>query len=359
MDFILNILAFLVVLTPVVFIHELGHYWAARRSGVVVEVFAVGFGRELIGFTDKNKTRWRLCAVPLGGYVKMRGDADGASAPIAGGASLSGSFQAASLKAKAFIVAAGPIANFILGVVLIAGIYIGVGKVTIPPVVGQVQEGSAASIAGIKQGDRILSINGYDVDDFGDIRGHVFENPGKPIAILVDRDGQSLSVDAVPNTIVDKCLGTSYGQLGVVSNGGSVERLWPIAALTSSSVDSFDMALAMLRGIGRLASGDANKGEIGGPVKIAEISGRAASQGLANFIVFIAIISINLGLVNLLPLPPLDGGHLLFFALQAVTGRPINVKVQNIVMRLGMAFLLTMIMVVTFFDISGLFLSEC
>ena len=359
MGFGISLLAFLLVLTPVVFIHELGHFWAARRSGVTVEVFSVGFGPELFGYTDRNNTRWRFSAIPLGGYVKMAGDVSAASAPGAGAEHIKGSFQSASLKAKAFIVAMGPIANFILGVAIFAAVFMGVGKVIIPTDIGEVMEGSAAETAGLRAGDKITAINGHGISDFGQIKTHVFENPGREITVSIDRDGRILDVAVIPDVVEDKCLMAAYGRLGVVSSGGKLEKLGPIEALGAATVDSVDMSLAMLRGIGRLATGNANKGEIGGPVKIAEISGRVARQGWISLALFVAVISINLGLVNLLPVPSLDGGHLMFFGLEALMGKPLNQKAQEMIMRGGMALLLSLIVLVTLYDISSQFVAEC
>lgn len=359
MGFLISLLAFLVVLTPVVFIHELGHYWAARRSGVEVEVFSVGFGRELFGYTDKNNTRWRFSLIPLGGYVKMKGDMNAASAPSQGAAAIDGSFQSASLKAKAFIVSMGPIANFILGVLIFAGVYMSFGKIIIPTDVAEVIEGSPAAEAGIIAGDKITAVNGNDVAQFGDVRGYVFENPGREILITINRDGRILDFSVTPEVVEDKCMMATYGRLGVVSIPRSLQQMGIVDALTTASVDSVDMSIAMLRGIGRLASGNANKGEIGGPVKIADISGRVASQGLISLALFVAVISINLGLVNLLPVPSLDGGHLMFFGIEALIGKPVPEKAQEIIMRAGMAFLLSLIVLVTIYDIFSVSMSEC
>jgi len=354
-----SLLAFLIVLTPVVFFHELGHFWAARRSGVIVEVFSVGFGPEILGFTDRHGTRWKFAAIPLGGYVRMAGDQDPSSTPSPAAETIKGSFQSVSLGAKAFIVAMGPIANFILGILIIAVIYVSFGKVQVPNVIGDVQPGSAAEQAGMMAGDTITGVNGKKVTYFSDLREVVFESPGKPIEVTLDRGGRSLMLTVIPEVVEDRCLSTNYGRLGVVSSGGELKTFGPGEALLLATSDSFRMAIAMLRGIGRIVSGNANKGEIGGPVKIAEISGRAASQGLISFAMFTAVISINLGLVNLLPVPALDGGHLMFFGIQKLLGRPMNQRVQELIMRVGMAFLITMIIVVTFYDILGNIGSDC
>ena len=359
MDFIVSIMAFLLVLTPVVFFHELGHFWAARRSGVGVEVFSVGFGTELFGYTDRRGTRWRFSAIPLGGYVKMAGDVDAAGAPADGASSTPGNFHAATLGARAFIVAMGPIANFILGIAIIAAIYIGVGKVVVPNIVGDVVADGPAAEAGIEPGDRIVSADGRGIDDFGDLRALVFESPGRSLPIIVERGGRRLDLVVTPAVVEDSCLGVTYGRIGILSAGGELKRHGLAESMALAAVDSFDMAIAMLRGLARLASGNANKGEIGGPVKIAEISGRVATQGIIGVAMFVAIISINLGLVNLLPIPALDGGHLMFFGLEKLMGGPLNPRLQERIMRAGMALLLGLIVVLTFFDVLGLATKQC
>ena len=181
------IFAFLAILTPVVFIHELGHYWVARKSGVIVEVFSIGFGPELYSRVDRHGTRWRIAALPLGGYVKMRGDENAASVPSTGAAAVQGSFSAASVWARMAIVAAGPAANFIFGMMLFAGVYMGVGKAFIPPTIGEVIDGSAAQEAGLETGDRVLFVDGLEIDDFNTLRTIVFESPGRPLLFEIDR----------------------------------------------------------------------------------------------------------------------------------------------------------------------------
>ena len=353
-DFLQNLIAFLIVLTPVVFFHELGHYWAARRAGVVVEVFSVGFGRELFGFTDRHGTRWRLAAIPLGGFVRMRGDEGPASLATEQAAGQSGSFAGAGVFARMFIVAAGPLANFLLGILLIASVYMAVGKLITPPVVGEVVSGSPAAEAGIQPGDRIVEINGAAVDDFGDLRGRIFESPGRPVLLLVERQTRALEIEVTPASIFIEELDLYAGQLGVRSLPGEVVRLGPSGALLAASQDSVELTKVMLSGLGRMVTGRAQQAEIGGPVRIAEFSGDAARQGLASLVIFAALISINLGLINLLPVPVLDGGHLVFFVIEAVLGRPLPLHWQAVLMRGGMALLLSLMVVVTFLDISRL-----
>ena len=359
MEFIFSILAFLLVLTPVVFFHELGHFWAARRSGVVVEVFSVGFGAELFGMTDRHGTRWKFSAIPLGGYVKMAGDSDAASTPSQDAKAEEGNFHAASLGAKTFIVAMGPIANFILGIGIIAMIYIGFGKVIVPNIVADVIDGGAAIEAGIEPGDRIVSIDGRSIDDFNDLRGVIFENPNRNLPITIERGSEQHDLFITPLSIDDKCLGITYGQIGITSPQGELRTYGVVDATMLASVDSFHMSIAMLRGLGRLVTGNANKGEIGGPVRIAEISGRVASQGVMSLLFFVAVISINLGLVNLLPVPALDGGHLMFFGLEKLAGRPLNPKIQEWLMKIGIFLLISLIIIITFYDILGNVTREC
>jgi len=344
------LLGFLLLITPVVYFHELGHYWVARKAGVVVEVFSIGFGPELFGWTAKSGTRWRLSAIPLGGYVKMRGDEDPASTPSARGLQQSGSFGGASLFWRTAIVAAGPIANFILGIVLFALVYMAVGKQFIPAVVGDVVPNMPAAAAGLKPGDRVIEVDGVSIRNFNDMRGVVVESPGRPLDFLVVRDGRELAVSVTPESRFNEGLGINVGVLGVTSGAvGEFEKMGPSAALMAATSDAFHMSVMILRSLGRAASGNMQQGEVGGPVRIAEISGTVLNQGLVPFVLLTAVISINLGLINLLPVPALDGGHLFFFGLEFLLGKPLPVAVQAALMRGGVAILmgLTLFLVVT------------
>jgi regulator of sigma E protease len=289
----------------------------------------------------------------------MAGDENETSTPSADAKSIAGSFHSAGLGARAFIVAMGPIANFILGILLIALIYVGYGKIVTPSVIGEVVADSAAVSAGIEPGDRIVSMNSRQIKDFNQMRSIIFGNPGVPIPVTLDRNGQLIDLIVTPDIIDDACLGVRHGRLGVLSEGQEVNVMGLGEAISHASIDSFAMAADMLRGIGRLVSGNANKGEIGGPVKIAELSGQVFSQGVVNLIIFIAVISINLGLVNLLPIPALDGGHLMFFGLEKIMGRPLDPKTQDIIMRVGLSLLLTLIIFLTVFDVASIFSREC
>lgn len=355
--FIQQILYFFIVITPVVFIHELGHYWVARRAGVVVDVFSIGFGPELYAWKDKYGTRWRIAAIPLGGYVKMRGDENPASMGSSKAGKLKGSFLGARLPWRMAIVAAGPAANFLLGIVLFAIVYMSVGKAFIPAIIGEVRDGSPAQHAGIKQDDKVLSVDGRTIRDFNALRVIVFENPEQTLMFEIERRGQILTLPVTTRSVHSQELGVTYGQLGVQSAAGEVKRLGISKALLTATSDTVYMGKMMILGIGRLVSGQAGKGEIGGPVRIAEMSKDAANQGFATLLVFTALISINLGLINLLPIPALDGGHLLFFTIEAIIGRPLPEQIQSLLMKGGIALLLTLMIFVTVFDVARKFIS--
>ena len=347
---LVNVIALLVMLTPIVFIHEFGHYYIARKNNVIVDVFSVGFGPELFHWIDKHGTRWRIAALPLGGYVKMRGDDNAASMMSESSRAIKGSFASASLGARAAIVAAGPATNFITAIILFAFIYMSVGKVIMAPVVGQVMPESPAATAGLMDGDLITAVNGTEIDDFGALKGFVSENPDKELLFTVDRQGEILFLPVRPEQRCSEELRLTYGFLGVQSLQGEMRQLGLSESLMQGLSDTISISYAMLRGIGRLVTGNLNRGEIGGPVKIAKISGDAARAGWIAFLYWGALISLNLGLVNLLPIPALDGGHLMLFAVEAILRRPLSDKVQSLLLRGGTAFLMSVMIMLIFYD---------
>lgn len=350
------IIAFLLLLTPVVFFHELGHYWAARRAGVIVEVFSIGFGPELFGWTSKSTgTRWRFAAIPLGGYVRMRGDENAASSPSADADRVRGGFAAASLGWRILIVAAGPMANFLLGILLFAAVYMTFGKVEIPAEIGEVMPETPAAVAGLQAGDLVTEIDGISIRNFGDMRGLVAESPGRPLAFTVERDGRPRELIVTPEPRFIDELQLNIGFLGVKSTSNiKHQRLLPGSALVAGTSDAFYNSVMILRGLARLGKGQMQAAEVQGPIGIAKISGSAMQQGVVPFILLTALISINLGLINLLPIPALDGGHLAFFFYEAIVGRPLPLAAQAMLMRVGMSLLLTLMVVVMFFDVSRL-----
>ena len=350
------LLGFLLLITPVVYFHELGHYWVARKAGVVVDVFSIGFGPEIYGWTAQSGTRWRLSAIPLGGYVKMRGDDDAASTASNNYQNVEGSFSGAGLYWRMAIVAAGPTANFILGILLFAVVYMSVGKQTIPAVVGEVMPNTPAASAGLLPGDKVLEIDGIGIRDFNDMRGLVVESPGKALSFVIQRGTRDLALTVTPEVRYNAQLQINVGVLGVKSPPvGDFQRLGPVAAIGAASSDAFHMSVVILRSLGRVITGNIQHGEVGGPVRIAEISGTVLNQGLVPFILLTAVISINLGLINLLPIPALDGGHLTFFLLEAIIGRPVPLKVQAVLMRGGITILMGLTIFLIVYDVIRLF----
>jgi regulator of sigma E protease len=357
---LLAIVAFLVVLTVLVFVHELGHYLVARRNGVRIEIFSIGFGPELFGWWDRAGTRWKFSAVPLGGYVKMFGDADAASMPGQGLPMMTQeernvSFHHKRLGQRAAIVAAGPVANFIFAIVLFAGLFMTVGQPFTPADVGSVKEGSAADHAGIKTGDLIVSLDGRTIDRFEDVQQIVRNSPGVTMDIVVRRDGQDIPLQVTPQlTELTDNFGNRHklGILGITRSGG-VEYVQqnPLTAVWQATAETWNVSVGTLQAVGQMIIGARTTDELGGPIRIAQMSGEVASIGLAALVGFMAVLSINLGLINLFPVPVLDGGHLLFYAAEAIRGRPLGQRAQEYGFRIGLALVLTLMVFATWNDI--------
>jgi len=357
---LLAILAFLVVLTVLVFVHELGHYLVARRNGVRVEVFSIGFGPELFGWWDRAGTRWTFSAIPLGGYVKMFGDADAASTPGRALPMMSVedrdvSFHHKRLGQRAAIVAAGPIANFIFAVILFSALYMTVGQRFTPADVGSIKEGSAAELAGIKPGDVIVSLDGRHIERFEEVQQIVRGAPDVTMNIVVRRDGREIPLQITPQrTELKDNFGNVHriGILGIQRSGGAeYVRHDPLSAVWRASAETWNVTLGTLQAVGQMIIGARTTEELGGPIRIAQMSGEVASIGVSALIEFVALLSINLGLINLFPVPVLDGGHLLFYAAEAVRGRPLGQRAQEYGFRIGLALVLTLMVFATWNDI--------
>jgi regulator of sigma E protease len=352
---------FLLVLTVLVFVHELGHYLIARRNGVRVDVFSIGFGRELFGWSDRAGTRWKFSLIPLGGYVKMFGDSDPSSGPSAVGlARLSQSerevsFHGKRLGQRAAIVAGGPLANFVFAIVVFAGLFMTYGQPFTPAQVGQVTPGSAAEKGGIKAGDLIISINGHSIDRFEDVQQAVRLDPaGVPMEIVVRRDGQDVTLHVTP-TLTEKTdrFGNRYqfGLLGIGRSGVDYIRRDPASAVVRAVGETWNLSSATLQAMWQIVIGMRSSEELGGPFKIAQLSGEVAQGGIVPLLGFMAMLSINLGLINLFPVPVLDGGHLLFYAAEAVRGKPLGQRAQEYGFRIGLALVVTLMLYVTWNDI--------
>ncbi|WP_224702581.1 RIP metalloprotease RseP [Devosia aquimaris] len=349
------VVPFLAILTVIVFVHEMGHYLVARWNGIAIETFSVGFGKELIGRTDKHGTRWRLSAIPLGGYVRFVGDMNVASAPDTDAIAQADPTLAPRLFAnkgvwqRIAVVAAGPIANVILTFVVLYALLLGYGRYTIPPVIGDVVAGSVAESAGIEPGDIVLAVDGYKVRGFEDFQRLVATSPDRQVTIEISRNQQPQTITLVPEaTKVEGPFGSEQriGRIGVardVSDGDvSLYRPDPVEAIgmTTEEIRFIVQRTAAFMGDFFVGKGDVQ--QLGGPVKVARVSGEVATLGIVALINLMALLSLNIGLFNLLPVPMLDGGHLLYYLIEAVRGRPLSMKVQEIGFRIGFTLVLSL-----------------
>lgn len=354
------VIPFLVVLTVLVFVHELGHYWVARRCNVRVEVFSVGFGPEIKGWTDKRGTRWKLSAVPLGGYVKMFGEnetigTDDDEREMSKD-ERAVSFHHKSLGQRAAIVFAGPAINFIFAIIVFAGLFTLAGEPRPLAVIGDVEQNSAADLAGLQKNDRVLSINSQGVRLFSDLQKAVQPNAGNPLRMRIQRASRELTITVTPKRHKMKDSdGTirEIGLLGVRLNPEHVTfiRRNPLVATWLGIERSFALTVRILEALGEIITGNRSADELGGPLRIAQISGQVAQGGVFSFIHFMAVLSINLGLINLFPIPLLDGGHLAFYAVEGIRGRPLGPRAQEYGFRLGLIFVIALFLFVTWNDL--------
>ncbi|MET0155292.1 MAG: RIP metalloprotease RseP [Rickettsiales bacterium] len=358
--------SFVVVLTVIVFVHEYGHYRVARWCGVKVETFSIGFGKEIFGYTAKNGTRWKFCLIPMGGYVKMFGDADPASSPNPDAvetftdAEKSIAFHFKPLYKKAAVVFAGPLANFILTITVMTGLFYFSGKQTILPVVGEVVAGSAAEKAGIRVGDEFIAIGGKRIHAFADIKRAVTLNLGEPVEARIKRDGSETVISVTPeikettdifgNTITLPVLGVASSP-----KYSSYHKLPPIDAFIEANKETYNFVTSTLTAVGQMIVGRRDVSEISGPIGIAKYSGQSMQQGVQTVIWFIAVLSANLGLVNLFPIPALDGGHLLYYAIEGLRGKPLADKFQEVGIKIGIALISLFAAFAVYNDIVKLF----
>jgi regulator of sigma E protease len=358
------IVPFLFVLTIVVFFHELGHFMVARWAGVKILTFSLGFGPELAGFNDRHGTRWKISAIPLGGYVKFFGDDSEASTPSSAAlASMTpeerdGSFHHKRVGARAAIVAAGPIANFILAIVIFTGLFTFFGKPSTTARVDTVQAGSAAEAAGFKPGDVVTAINGDKIDSFSDMQRIVGISAGDTLTIAVKRGDSVLDLRATPQLKdIKDGFGNEHriGVLGITraTSPGDVttERVNPGTALWLGVKETWFVVDRTLAYIGGIFTGREAADQVGGPLRIAQISGQVATIGLSALIHLAAVLSISIGLLNLFPVPLLDGGHLLFYAVEAIRGRPMSDRAQEMGFRIGLGLVLMLMVFATYNDI--------
>lgn len=362
--FVGYIIPFLFVLTIVVFFHELGHFLVARWCGVRVLVFSIGFGPELIGFNDRHGTRWKLAAIPLGGYVKFYGDENAASVPDQSTlAAMSPedrrqSFFGQPVRSRAAIVAAGPIANFILAIVIFAGIFMFYGKQSTAARVDSIQPDSAAAAAGFVPGDVVVAIDGRPIGNFNDMQRIVSSSAGRELTITVDRGGATSTLKAVPALKEVKDNFGNVHRMGVLGITRSMapddlklQRADPLTAVVMGVEETWFVVERTMSYIGGVIVGREAADQLGGPIRIAQVSGQVASIGIVALIHLAAVLSVSIGLLNLFPIPLLDGGHLLFYAIEAIRGRPLSERAQEYGFRVGLAIVLMLMIFATFNDI--------
>jgi regulator of sigma E protease len=361
-----GIIPFLIVLTIVVFFHELGHFLVARWCGVKVDAFSIGFGPELFGFNDRHQTRWKLCAIPLGGYVKFFGDENAASVPDhAAAAAMTAAEQKVSLvhqpvRKRAAIVVAGPVANFILSIVIFAGIFMSFGRQVMPARVDEVQADSAAAAAGLKPGDLIVAIDGRPINSFTDMQRTVAGSSGRTLTLTIDRGGAREDIKATPTA-----RGFCNAVLGISKRSTDIkfETVSPPTAIALGAQETYFVIERSLCFVTGVVVGRESAKQLGGPIRIAEVAGDAWNSGLdsggiATAIAYLlnlsAFLSASIGLLNLFPIPLLDGGHLLFYAIEALRGRPLSERAQEVGFRIGLAIVVMLMIFAAYNDISGI-----
>ena len=356
------VVPFLAVLTVIVFVHEMGHYLVARWNGVAIQAFSIGFGRELIGWNDKHGTRWKISAIPLGGYVRFVGDMNAASVPDPDAVANIDPALAPHLFAnknvwqRISIVAAGPLANVLLTFLILYALLLGYGRYTIPPVVGEVLVGSVAEAAGVQAGDIVVSVDGYVVRGFEDFQRMVATSPARPVTVEIERGSELQTLVMVPDVAeVEDRFGNmqKIGRIGVSRDVADTDvtlyRPGPVEAI-GMTVDEIRFIVQRTGAfLGDFFVGRGDVEQLGGPVKVAKVSGEVATLGIVALINLTALLSLNIGIFNLLPVPMLDGGHLLYYLVEAVRGRPLSMKVQEIGFRFGFALVLAL-MVFTLFN---------
>jgi len=359
------LIAFLLAIGPLVFFHELGHYWVARMFGVGAEQFSIGFGREIAGWTDKRGTRWKIGWLPLGGYVRFIGDMNPASQPdmtTEVSPQLRGiSFHHKPWWQRFLIVLAGPVANFLLAIAIFAAFFAVFGMPRTPALVGQVQPGSVAASIDLRPGDRIDTIAGQDVESFEDMRRVVSLRPGERVTIEFERAVSRKEVEArLGEQEITDVFGQKFriGLLGVLGGERVLENVPVLRIIPEATTYTFALTRSIIDGLVQIVTGRRSTKDLGGPLKMAQIAGQQASLGAFAFIQLIALFSINLGFINLLPVPMLDGGHLVFYVAEGIRRRPVSERAQDWAFRSGLALLLALLLFTTVNDLASFGLFE-
>ena len=362
------IIPFFILITIVVFIHEYGHYYFAKKYGVGVTDFSIGFGKEIFGWKDKSGTRWKICWIPLGGYVKFFGDRNVFSQSEQ--QEIINQYKEEDRKKlfilkplyqRSIVVAAGPLANFVLAILIFAIINMFVGKDFTPAVVDEVQDNSPAFIAGMKKSDKIISIDNKKVESILEVSIFINTSTSETIEFLVLRNDQKISLFIKPNLVDAKdSLGNSVKRrmigirLSALNNDFQNQPLGPSKAIYYSVKEVWFVTVSSLNYLGKMITGSADSSQLGGPIRIAKITGQVAEHGMIPFFSIMAYISISLGLINLFPIPMLDGGHLMFYLIEKILGRPLSQKTQEGFFRIGLFLLFSLMFFVTFNDLKDL-----
>ncbi len=359
----LGLPAFLFVITLVVFFHELGHFLVARAFGVKVDVFSVGFGKEIFGWTDRRGTRWKVSWLPIGGYVKFAGDADASSRPDKAAASRMTPAEREGVLAfkpvgqRALVAASGPFANFILAIVLLTGLFLYGGHIVIAPIIGEVTAGSPAAQAGVRPADRVTRIDGTSVTDFQQLPEIISVSGGETLTVGIERAGHALTLYITPRLMKTRdALGgeTSQMVIGVRPDPHtpvSREHYGPVGAFAAACSETGNIIKTTLLGIGQMIAGHASTDQLRGPVGIANMTRQVADFGFLALLNLVAILSVSIGLANLFPIPLLDGGHLLYYGCEAVLGRPLGERAQDVGFRLGLVLVLGLMLLTTWNDL--------
>ena len=363
MSFLGYLIPFLFVLALVVFIHEMGHFLVGRMCGVKVETFSLGFGPRIASFYDRKGTQWALSAIPLGGYVKFKGDSDASSKPDhAAAAAMSDedkrdAFPHKAVWQRAAIVAAGPLANFLLAFVIFATLFCVFGRMQSQPIIGAVAENSAAAEAGFKPGDRVLAVDGVAIETFNNLSRAISVSDGNRLSFKVQRDANDIMLTGTPRIVIEKSvLGTSrLPMMGISSSGDSANQFIKRYSLGEGAREAVTEIAFVIDRTGNYVAGLFNGREkadqMSGPLRIAYISGKVAESGIRPLLFIAAILSISIGLINLMPIPMLDGGHLVFYAIEALTRRPVSPRAQEMSFRVGFALVLGLMLFSTWNDV--------
>ena len=356
-------LAFALLITVVVFIHELGHYSVGRWCGIGVETFSIGMGKQIWGKRDKSGTLWRVAILPIGGYVKFYGDEDPSGKKLEASDNIDSdkNFHNKSVWKKIATTAAGPLFNFILPIFIFSIIFFFRGESLVQPYVGQVVDESPAYNAGLKTGDEIIYADGNEILYFNDLSNYVLENPSSEIELTIIRDGLEETVFLTPEVISSKDrFGNEYSsaRIGVIGSQNpehvELRKYGFISSLFRGTKETYNLSAKILNYLGNLIVGRESIDQMGGPIKIIQISGEISNYGIIPLLALIAAISVNLGIINLLPIPVLDGGHLLYYSFEILRGKPLSQKTQEVGMQIGMSLLIALMIFVTFLDISRL-----